>query len=345
MADIKKQLEALKEEYTKRLNEVLSLDELQRVRTELLGKKGKITSFLKELKNIPVEKKKETGKAINEVKSFFENAIKDKEKVLKEKALEERLKKSQIDITLPPDWIEAGAPHPVTHTLKYITDIFVSMGFSIEEGPEVELEEYNFDMLNIPKDHPAREMQDTFFINKPGYVLRTHTSPVQIRSMLKKKPPLAVIAPGKVYRKDLDPTHSPMFHQIEGLYVDKNVTFRDLKGILKIFLESIFGKNVPIRFRPSYFPFTEPSAEVDIGCTVCQGAGCRVCKGTAWLEILGCGMVDPNVLKAVGIDPEQYTGFAFGLGIERITMLKYQIPDIRLLFSNDMRFNLQFKGL
>ncbi|RMD47598.1 MAG: phenylalanine--tRNA ligase subunit alpha [Aquificota bacterium] len=343
--DIKKQLTALKKEYESKIKEVSSLQELQALKAQILGKKGKITAFLKELKNIPADQKKETGKVINEVKNFFENLIKNKEQLLKELALEEKLKKSQIDITLPPDWIETGAPHPVIHTLKEITDIFVSMGFSIEEGPEVEIEDYNFDMLNIPKEHPAREMQDTFFINKKGYVLRTHTSPVQIRTMLKKKPPLAIVAPGKVYRKDLDPTHSPMFHQIEGLYVDEKATFRDLKGILKIFLESVFEKNIPIRFRPSYFPFTEPSAEVDIGCTVCKGEGCRVCKGTGWLEILGCGMVDPNVFEAVGIDTEKYTGFAFGLGIERITMLKYQIPDIRLLFSNDMRFNLQFKGL
>ncbi len=218
------------------------------------------------------------------------------------------------------------------------------MGFSVAEGPEVEKEEYNFDMLNIPKDHPARDMQDTFFLNN-GDLLRTHTSPVQIRTMLTRKPPIAVIAPGRVYRKDADPTHSPMFHQIEGLLVDTDVTFTDLKGILKIFLESVFGKNVGIRFRPSYFPFTEPSAEVDISCTVCGGEGCRVCKGTGWLEILGCGMVDPNVFEAVGIDPEKYTGFAFGLGIERIAMLKYRINDIRLLFENDMRFNHQFKGI
>jgi len=218
------------------------------------------------------------------------------------------------------------------------------MGFAVEEGPEVEYEEYNFDMLNIPKDHPARDMQDTFFLNN-GMLLRTHTSPVQIRAMLKRKPPIAIIAPGRVYRKDADPTHSPMFHQIEGLLVDRDVTFRDLKGILKLFIEHIFGKDILIRFRPSYFPFTEPSAEVDIGCTVCGGTGCRVCKGTGWLEILGCGMVDPNVFRAVNIDHEKYTGFAFGLGIERIAMLRYRISDIRILFENNMRFNLQFKGI
>ena len=342
---IKENIEALEKEYQEKLKNIKDLKQLQSIKTELLGKKGKITSLFKLLKEVPPEKKKEIGALINSVKSEFENLLKNLEKELTEKELEEKLKKSKVDITLPGAWVSPGAPHPVITTLRYISDIFISMGFKIEEGPEVELEEYNFDMLNIPEDHPAREMQDTFFINKKGYVLRTHTSPVQIRAMLKQKPPLAVIAPGKVYRKDLDPTHSPMFHQIEGLVVDENITFRDLKGILKIFLESVFGKNIPIRFRPSYFPFTEPSAEVDIGCTVCKGKGCRVCKNTGWLEILGCGMVDPNVFKAVGIDTEKYTGFAFGLGIERITMLKYQIPDIRLLFSNDMRFNLQFKGI
>ncbi len=342
---IKENIEALEKEYQEKLKNIKNLKQLQSIKTELLGKKGKITSLFKLLKEVPPEKKKEIGALINSVKSEFENLLKNLEKELTEKELEEKLKKSKVDITLPGAWVSPGAPHPVITTLRYISDIFISMGFKIEEGPEVELEQYNFDMLNIPEDHPAREMQDTFFINKKGYVLRTHTSPVQIRAMLKQKPPLAVIAPGKVYRKDLDPTHSPMFHQIEGLVVDENITFRDLKGILKIFLESVFGKNITIRFRPSYFPFTEPSAEVDIGCTVCKGKGCRVCKNTGWLEILGCGMVDPNVFEAVGIDTEKYTGFAFGLGIERITMLKYQIPDIRLLFSNDMRFNLQFKGI
>jgi phenylalanyl-tRNA synthetase alpha chain len=342
---IKEELQALEKDYTEKIKQVKNSQELQSIKTELLGKKGKITSLFKLLKEVPQDKKKEVGALINSVKERLENLIEEIQKSLIEKELEEKLKSSRVDITLPGDWVESGAEHPVTHMLRKISDIFISMGFKIEEGPEVELEEYNFDMLNIPKEHPARDMQDTFFISKKSYVLRTHTSPVQIRSMLKHKPPLAVIAPGKVYRKDLDPTHSPMFHQIEGLVIDENITFRDLKGILKIFLESIFGKNIPIRFRPSYFPFTEPSAEVDIGCTVCKGKGCRVCKNTGWLEILGCGMVDPNVFKAVGIDPEQYTGFAFGLGIERITMLKYQIPDIRLLFSNDMRFNLQFKGI
>ena len=342
--NLKDQIESLGKEAVELIKKVESLDKLNSLRVEYLGKKGKLKTILKTLGKLSPEERKEIGQLANRIKEQLEDLIKKKESQLKEKALEEELKKERIDITLPSAWIETGSSHPVISTLVEISQIFISMGFSVAEGPEVEKEEYNFDMLNIPKDHPARDMQDTFFLNN-GDLLRTHTSPVQIRTMLTRKPPVAVIAPGRVYRKDADPTHSPMFHQIEGLFVDTDVTFTDLKGILKIFLESVFGKNVGIRFRPSYFPFTEPSAEVDISCTVCGGKGCRVCKGTGWLEILGCGMVDPNVFKAVGIDPEKYTGFAFGLGIERIAMLKYRINDIRLLFENDMRFNHQFKGI
>jgi len=311
---------------------------------EILGKKGKLKEILKSLGKLPPEERKEIGKLANEIKEIVEKRLREKEESIKRSLLEKKLEREKIDITLPPSWIDVGASHPVISTLVEISEIFISMGFAVEEGPEVEYEEYNFDMLNIPKDHPARDMQDTFFLNN-GMLLRTHTSPVQIRAMLKRKPPIAIIAPGRVYRKDADPTHSPMFHQIEGLLVDRDVTFRDLKGILKLFIEHIFGKDILIRFRPSYFPFTEPSAEVDIGCTVCGGTGCRVCKGTGWLEILGCGMVDPNVFRAVNIDHEKYTGFAFGLGIERIAMLRYRISDIRILFENNMRFNLQFKGI
>ncbi|WP_293444107.1 phenylalanine--tRNA ligase subunit alpha [Persephonella sp.] len=341
---LKDQIESLGKEAIELIKKVESLEKLNALRVEYLGKKGKLKSILKTLGKLSPEERKEIGQLANRIKEQLEDLIKKKESQLKEKALEEELKKERIDITLPSAWIETGSSHPVISTLVEISQIFISMGFSVAEGPEVEKEEYNFDMLNIPKDHPARDMQDTFFLNN-GDLLRTHTSPVQIRTMLTRKPPVAVIAPGRVYRKDADPTHSPMFHQIEGLFVDTDVTFTDLKGILKIFLESVFGKNVDIRFRPSYFPFTEPSAEVDISCTVCGGKGCRVCKGTGWLEILGCGMVDPNVFNAVGIDPEKYTGFAFGLGIERIAMLRYRINDIRLLFENDMRFNHQFKGI
>ncbi|ACO04770.1 MAG TPA: phenylalanine--tRNA ligase subunit alpha [Persephonella sp.] len=341
---LKEDLKALEEEAKKLIEEASDIGKLNDIRVNYLGKKGKIKSILKTLGKLSPEERKEIGQLANRIKDELEEALKEKTELLKKKALEEELRKNRIDITLPPQWIESGSSHPVISTLIEISQIFISMGFSVAEGPEVEKEKYNFDMLNIPPDHPARDMQDTFFLNN-GDILRTHTSPVQIRTMLKHKPPIAVIAPGRVYRKDADPTHSPMFHQIEGLLVDRDVTFRDLKGILKIFLESVFGKDTKIRFRPSYFPFTEPSAEVDIGCTVCGGKGCRVCKGTGWLEILGCGMVDPEVFKAVGIDPEEYTGFAFGLGIERIAMLKYRITDIRLLFTGDMRFNQQFKGI
>jgi len=341
---LKEDIKSLGEEAKALIQKAADLKQLNDIRVEFLGKKGKLKNILKTLGKLSPEERKEIGQLANKIKEELEDLLKSQEKALKQKALEEELRKEKIDITLPANWIDIGSSHPVISTLIEISEIFISMGFSVAEGPEVEKEEYNFDMLNIPKDHPARDMQDTFFLNN-GDILRTHTSPVQVRTMLTRKPPIAIIAPGRVYRKDADPTHSPMFHQIEGLLVDENVTFRDLKGILKIFLEFVFGKNVGIRFRPSYFPFTEPSAEVDISCTVCGGKGCRVCKGTGWLEILGCGMVDPNVFKAVGIDPDKYSGFAFGLGIERIAMLKYRITDIRLLFENNMRFNHQFKGI
>jgi len=341
---LRREIESLEKEANELIKNADSIESLSSIKVKFLGKKGKLKSILKSLGKLSPEERKEIGQLANKVKEEIENLLRKKEQFFREKAIQEELKKDRVDITLPPSWIEVGSAHPVVSTLVEISQLFISMGFSVAEGPEVEKEEYNFDMLNIPKDHPARDMQDTFFLNN-GMVLRTHTSPVQIRTMLKQKPPIAVIAPGRVYRKDADPTHSPMFHQIEGLLVDENITFRDLKGTLKIFLEGIFGKDIGIRFRPSYFPFTEPSAEVDISCTVCGGTGCRVCKDTGWLEILGCGMVDPNVFEAVGIDPEKYTGFAFGLGIERIAMLKYKINDIRLLFENDMRFNHQFKGI
>lgn len=344
MPDIKAQLLNLKEEFSQQIKGVEDLSSLNDLKVKYLGKKGFITDILKSLGKLSVEQRKEIGLVANQIKDLIEEGIKERELYIKEKMLEESLQKQRIDITLPSSWPISGFPHPVLSTMNEIVTIFVSMGFGIESGPEIEYEDYNFTMLNIPPHHPARDMQDTFYLNN-GMLLRTHTSPVQIRTMLRKKPPISMIAPGRVYRKDLDPTHSPMFHQIEGLVVDRGVSFRDLKGILKIFLESIFGKDIPIRFRPSYFPFTEPSAEVDIGCTVCGGSGCKVCKNTGWLEILGCGMVDPEVFKSVNIDPEEYSGFAFGLGIERIAMLRYQITDIRLLFTNDMRFLSQFEGI
>jgi len=342
---LKEDLLKIGEEAKKLIEEAKTKEKIEELRVKYLGKKGQIKNILKTLGKLSPEERKEIGQIANRLKEELEEKIKEKLEFLRKQALEEELKKNRVDITLPPHWIEVGASHPVVSTLIEISEIFISMGFSVEEGPEVELEEYNFDKLNIPKDHPARDMQDTFFINKEGYVLRTHTSPVQIRTMLKNKPPISMIAPGRVYRKDLDPTHSPMFHQIEGLMVDTDITLKDLKGILLKFLREIFGKDIKIRLRPSYFPFTEPSFEVDINCVFCQGSGCRLCKNTGWLEILGSGMVDPNVFKEVGIDPEKYTGLAFGLGVERIVMLRYQIPDIRLLFSGDLRFNKQFVGI
>ncbi|MBI3593203.1 MAG: phenylalanine--tRNA ligase subunit alpha, partial [Nitrospirae bacterium] len=281
------------------------------------------------------------GKKINDVKQFIETELDLKESGLREEELKRQLAAESIDITLPGKYVPFGREHPINKTLSEVVDIFVKMGFSVEEGPEVELDYYNFEALNFPKDHPARDMQDTFFVSD-DIVLRTHTSPVQVRGMEKRRPPVRFIAPGKVYRCDADITHTPMFHQVEGLMVDKGITFSNLKGILEAFLHQMFGPDTPVRFRPSFFPFTEPSAEVDIGCILCNGAGCRVCKGSGWLEILGAGMVNPAVFEHVGYDPEEFSGFAFGMGIERIAMLKYSIDDIRLFFENDIRFLRQF---
>jgi len=336
-------IDKLKEEFTDKLKNVSNLEELEQLRVEYIGRKGKVTELLKKIPSLPPEERKEFGKACNQLKREIETLIKEKGKELKEKEKAEKLRKERIDITLPGRKRGLGALHPVTRTLKEIVRIFTSMGFSIAEGPEIETDFYNFEALNIPKGHPAREMQDTFYISD-DVVLRTHTSPVQIRVMEKNSPPIQIIAPGKVYRKDADVTHTPMFHQVEGLMVDQKVTFADLKGVLEVFLREVFGSDTKVRFRPSYFPFTEPSAEVDIGCVICGGKGCKVCKGTGWLEILGCGMVDPAVFKAVGINPEVYQGFAFGMGVERIAMLKYGIDDLRLFFENDVRFLRQFRG-
>ncbi|RUM62442.1 MAG: phenylalanine--tRNA ligase subunit alpha [Persephonella sp.] len=339
---LKEDLLKLKEEAKKLIEEAKDKNSLDKIKVKFLGKKGEIKQVLKSLGKLSPEERKDIGKVANRIKEEIEGLLKNKLAYIKRIELERELRENRIDITLPSHWIETGHQHLITKTLQEIVDIFISMGFSVAEGPEIEREDYNFDMLNIPKDHPARDMQDTFFINKDGYVLRTHTSPVQIRTMLTEKPPIAIVAPGRVYRKDMDPTHTPMFHQIEGLLVDRNITYRDLKGTLQKFLQEVFGKDTRIRLRPSYFPFTEPSFEVDISCSMCDGEGCRVCKGAGWLEILGSGMVDPNVFEAVGINPEEYSGFAFGLGVERIVMLKYRIPDIRLFYYGDMRFIKQF---
>lgn len=334
-------MEDLKKTFLDELKSIETLADLTLLRVKYLGKKGIITSRLKSLSEIPQDERPAFGKKINEIKQFLEAELDTRESSLKNKDLKARLLSESIDITLPGRHIPFGKEHPVNKTLSEVVDIFVRMGFSVEEGPEVELDYYNFEALNFPRDHPARDMQDTFFISD-DIVLRTHTSPVQVRGMEKRRPPVRFIAPGKVYRCDADITHTPMFHQVEGLMVDKGISFSNLKGILETFLHQMFGADTPVRFRPSFFPFTEPSAEIDIGCILCSGDGCRVCKGTGWLEILGAGMVNPKVFENVGYDPEVYSGFAFGMGIERITMLKYSIDDIRLFFENDIRFLRQF---
>lgn len=332
---------SLKASFQQESKAVTSLSELQQLKVKYLGKKGLVTSRLKTLSAISPDLRPAYGKAVNEVKVRIEEEIDRIENLLKKEEHKKRTMTEGIDITLPGKYTPFGRQHPIGRVLSEITDIFVSMGFEAEEGPEVELDYYNFEALNIPKDHPARDMQDTFYISD-DVVLRTHTSPVQIRVMEKRKPPLKVVAPGKVYRCDADVCHTPMFHQVEGFMVDTDVAFSDLKGVLELFIHSFFGADLPVRFRPSFFPFTEPSAEVDIGCIFCSGRGCRVCKNTGWLEILGAGMINPRVFEFVGYDPEIYSGFAFGMGIERITMLKYSIDDIRIFFENDLRFLRQF---
>jgi phenylalanyl-tRNA synthetase alpha chain len=332
---------SLKEEFLKESISVSSLSELQQLKIKYLGKKGLVTANLKTLSTVSQDLRPSYGKTINEVKVFMEGEIERLESLLKREEHQKRILSESFDITLPGKYIPFGREHPINKVLSEITSIFVSMGFEIEEGPEVELDYYNFEALNIPKNHPARDMQDTFYVSE-DVVMRTHTSPVQIRVMEKRKPPLKIIVPGKVYRCDADISHTPMFHQVEGFMVDTDISFSDLKGVLEAFIHSIFDESVPLRFRPSHFPFTEPSAEVDIGCIFCAGKGCRVCKTTGWLEILGSGMIHPKLFEMVGYDPEAYTGFAFGMGVERITMLKYSIDDIRLFFENDMRFLKQF---
>ena len=335
------ELLALKESFRSEISSVKNLADLQNLKNKYSGKKGLLTSQLKSLSSIPSDQRPQYGKNLNEIKEFIEEELKAWELSFKEGEKEQRLLAEKIDISLPGRPSCFGRPHPITQVLAEIKAIFVSMGFGIEEGPEVELDYYNFEALNIPKDHPARDMQDTFYVSD-DVVLRTHTSPVQVRVMEKRRPPLRIIVPGKVYRCDSDVTHTPMFHQVEGLMVDYDVSFGDLKGLLELFIHNLFGKGTPVRFRPSYFPFTEPSAEVDIGCIFCSGKGCRICKTTGWLEILGSGMVNPRVFEMAGYDPDEYSGFAFGMGVERITMLKYGIDDLRLFFENDLRFLRQF---
>jgi phenylalanyl-tRNA synthetase alpha chain len=316
-----------------------SPEELESLRVKYLGRKGALTQVLRSLKELPPETRRPVGQEANRVKAALETALDLRIAALKE--AQRRGAGPAIDVTLPGRRPPLGRLHPLNQVMAEVCDIFLHLGFEAVEGPEVELDWYNFEALNLPPDHPARDMQDTYYFNDK-VLLRTHTSPMQIRTMERRQPPVRIIAPGKVYRRDSDITHAPMFHQVEGLLVDRGVTFADLKGTLTAFVHEMFGPEVSLRFRPSYFPFTEPSAEVDIECVICRGAGCRVCKITGWLEILGAGMVHPAVFEAVGYDPEEVTGFAFGLGIERIAMLKYGIDDIRLFFDNDLRFLRQF---
>ncbi|HAW50376.1 TPA: phenylalanine--tRNA ligase subunit alpha [bacterium] len=322
----------IEDEALKEIENTKTEQELLLVKSKYLGDKGKITLGIKGIKDLDPSLRRDVGYLLNEAKRKIKKAISEKKFVEEEEFFDE---------TLPPIMPSFGKLHPITKIMNEVVSLFVQLGFSISEGPEIELIEYNFDALNIPPSHPARDMHDTFYVDDK-WLLRTHTSPVQIRVMKEKKPPIRIIAPGRVYRRDSDISHSPMFHQVEGLLVDHNISFSNLKGILSFFLQEMFGHDAEIRFRPSYFPFTEPSSEVDIGCILCSGKGCRTCKNTGWLEILGAGMVDPEVFKYVGIDSEKYTGFAFGLGIERIAMLKYGISDIRLFFENDWRFLTQF---
>lgn len=315
---------------------------LDQVRVQFLGKKGRITEQLKTLGKLAPEQRKEAGAQINKVKEQVQVAIKARQTVLEEQVLQQQLASEQIDVTLPGRQGVVGGLHPVTRTLQRVESFFAAMGFEVKSGPEIEDDFHNFEALNIPGHHPARAMHDTFYFNA-GTLLRTHTSPVQIRTMESSKPPYRIICPGRVYRCDSDLTHTPMFHQVEGLLVDTDITFSDLKGMLAAFLRDFFEKDLDVRFRPSYFPFTEPSAEMDIQCVMCGGKGCRVCSQTGWLEILGCGMVHPKVFEHVQVDSEKYTGFAFGIGVERLAMLRYGVNDLRLFFENDLKFLRQFR--
>ncbi len=338
---MKDRLQELENDALAAIGDAESTASLQDIRVAFLGKKGAVTDIMKGMRDLAPDERPAVGALVNSLKESLEKAFSSRNSALQQAAVDERISSEKIDVSLPGRQSFSGSKHPVTLVTEELVEIFGKLGFCVAEGPEIEKDFYNFEALNIPKDHPARDMQDTFYVSD-DLVMRTHTSPVQIRSMLKQEPPLRVIAPGTVYRRDSDITHSPMFHQIEGFLVDKNVSFGDLKGILTHFLTSYFGDKLGVRFRPSFFPFTEPSAEVDIACVICSAKGCRVCKGTGWLEILGCGMIDPEVFKSVNYDAEQFSGFAFGMGIERIAMLKYGVSDLRLFFENDLRFLRQF---
>ena len=333
---MEKQLESLKSAFSEELDHVVASEDLEPMRVKYLGRKGALTAILRQMGSMDPKERPRIGSLSNALKTFIEEAIAQKLDDLQSTAVIKG-----IDVTLPGRAPRKGGIHIINQVVKELEDIFLSLGFHIASGPEVEDDYHNFQALNIPEHHPARDMQDTFYFSDK-VLLRTHTSPVQIRVMEKTGLPVRIIAPGKVYRCDSDVSHTPMFHQIEGLWVEKGITFRHLKGVLYEFIRTLFGPDIPLRFRPSFFPFTEPSAEVDMGCIICKGKGCRVCGNSGWLEILGCGMVDPEVYKYVDIDPDSVTGFAFGLGVERVAMLKYGIDDIRMFFENDLRFLKQF---
>lgn len=339
---MKEQIEEIKSNSVEEIKQSNNLRVLQDIKVKYLGKKGKLTMLLKEMGKISAEEKPVIGKLVNDVRDLLEEEFIKQEKKLKAEELQKRLETENIDVTEPSKKNKLGSIHPITQIIKEVEEIFLGMGYKIADGPEVEKAFYNFDQLNAPIDHPSRDLQDTFYITE-NIILRSQTSPVQARVMEKQKPPIKIICPGTVYRSDaVDATHSPVFHQVEGLVIDKNISMTDLKGTLEMFAKKCLGEKTQTRFRPHHFPFTEPSAEADVSCFVCGGKGCRVCKGEGWIELLGCGMVHPNVLRNCGIDPEEYTGFAFGFGVERIAMAKFGIEDMRLLYENDVRFLKQF---
>ena len=339
---MKEALKQIKQTAVEALEHCVDLKELEEMKIRFLGKKGELTAILKQMGKLSPEERPVIGQFANEVRADIEAELEKRIGELKRAHAEARMKAEKIDVTMPGKKVELGQKHPLSKVLDEVKDIFIGMGFSIAEGPEVEYDYYNFEALNIPKNHPARDTQDTFYIND-NIILRTQTSSVQVRTMEQQKPPIRVISPGRVYRSDaVDATHSPLFHQIEGLVVDKGITMADLKGTLEVFVKKLYGEDAQVRFRPHHFPFTEPSAEMDTMCFACHGEGCRLCKGEGWIEILGCGMVHPKVLRNCGIDPEIYSGFAFGMGLERIVMRRYNIDDLRLFYENDLRFLSQF---
>ncbi|MBQ9944650.1 MAG: phenylalanine--tRNA ligase subunit alpha [Clostridia bacterium] len=340
---MRENLDLISREMQEAMQNVSSLQELEALKVKVLGKKGSLTALLRSMGQLSPEERPKAGQMINETREQLTALLEEKQQALSSAEKEMRLKKEAIDVTEPRDLPEVGTIHPMQLVLNEVLDCFTSLGYKVVEGPEVELDHYNFELLNLPKNHPARDAQDTFYIDD-NVVLRTHTSPVQARTMLTQKPPIRIVCPGRVFRADeMDATHSPVFHQIEGLVIDKNISMGDLKGTLDAFAKRLYGDDIEVRFRPSFFPFTEPSAEVDLTCFNCHGKGCKVCKGTGWIEVLGCGMVNPKVLEMCGIDSTVYSGFAFGIGLERITMLRYGIKDLRLLFEGDLRFLKQFR--